>query len=141
MADIAAIIEAHELRIMQSWMHRDAGAIRKIVARDFMMIVGTDPPELLDRPSFLAAIDNGLRCTGFRLNEALLRRHGRSAWYTAGAELEMRLGGKDWSGKFLVTGLWRNYRIGGWKLVERSLSPIASDEQLADSVRRLQMWH
>lgn len=141
MADIAAIIEAHELRIMQSWMHRDADAIRKLAVRDMMMIVGTNPPELLDRPSFLAGIGSSFTCNGFRLSQSLVRQHGRTAWFTAGAEMELKLEGKDWKGQFLLTGLWRKYRIGGWKLVERGLSPIDKDEQLAASIRRMQLWH
>ena len=140
MAEIDAIIEAQELRMMQAWMHRDAGTIRQLAARDFMMIVGTNPPELLDRPSFVAAIEQGMRCSGFRLAESFVRRHGRTAWYTAGAELELKLGAKDWSGRFLITGLWRKHRFGGWKLAERSLSPTDKDDALAENVRRMQMW-
>ncbi|MFL0356796.1 nuclear transport factor 2 family protein [Erythrobacter sp. GH1-10] len=140
MAEIAPIIEASELRLMQAWMHRDAGTIRKLAARDFMMILGTNPPELLDRPSFVAAIERDLRCSGFRLGENLVRQHGRTAWFTAGAELEVSLGAKDWSGRFLLTGLWRKFRIGGWKLVERGLSKVEDDGTHAETVRRLQLW-
>lgn len=125
---------------MQSWMHRDGGAIRKLAARDFMMIVGTNPPELLDRPSFSAAVEQDLLCSGFRLGESVVRRHGRAAWYTSGAELELKIGTREWSGRFLMTGLWRKYRIGGWKLAERSLASLETDDRLADSIRRMQLW-
>ena len=141
MAEISGMIEASELRMMQAWMHRDASTIRQLAARDFMMILGTNPPELLDRPSFVAAIEKDLRCSGFRLGESVVRRHGRAAWYTAGAEIELAIGGKDWSGRFLLTGLWRKYRIGGWKLVERGISPTAREDGLADAIRRMQLWH
>lgn len=140
MADISGMIEAQELRLMQAWMHRDAATIRKLAARDFMMIVGTNPPELLDRPSLVAAIERDFRCTGFKLGESVVRQHGRSAWYSAGAQLELELGRKDWSGRFLVTGLWYKFRIGGWKLVERSLSGVDAQEDLADSIRKIQLW-
>ncbi|QFT77718.1 DUF4440 domain-containing protein [Erythrobacter sp. THAF29] len=140
MADISGMIEAQELRLMQAWMHRDAGTIRQLAARDCMMILGTNPPELLDRPSFIAAMDKDLRCTGFRLGESVVRRHSRTAWYTAGAEIELKVGAKDWTGRFLLMGLWRKFRIGGWKLIERGLSPTSSEEGLADSIRKMQMW-
>ncbi|MEM6827291.1 MAG: nuclear transport factor 2 family protein [Pseudomonadota bacterium] len=140
MADIADTIEAHELRLMQAWMRRDAGAFRKLAARDCMFVFGTNPPELLDRASFTEAIENDFRCLGFRMGESVVRRHGRAAWFTASADLELKFGARAWEGRFLMTGLWRKFRIGGWKLVERSLATLDKDERLAQSVRRLQMW-
>ncbi|MEM1197158.1 MAG: nuclear transport factor 2 family protein [Pseudomonadota bacterium] len=141
MASVAELIQAHELRFMQSWMHRDAGALRKLAARDCVIVFGTNPPELLDRASFVAAIEKDFRCLGFRMGESVVRRHGRAAWFTAPVELELKLGARDWQGRFLVTAMWRKFRIGGWKLVERSLATVDKDDRLTDSVRRLQMWH
>ncbi len=140
MADVTATLEANELRFMQCWMHRDTSGIKQIAARDFMMLVGTNPPQLLDRPSFVAAMEKDFRCTGFRLGESFVRRHGRSAWYSAGVQLELRLGAKEWSGDFLVTDMWRKPRFGGWKLMERSLSQFQSSEEFADKIRMLQLW-
>nr|WP_298927446.1 nuclear transport factor 2 family protein [uncultured Erythrobacter sp.] len=140
MADIEAMIEAQELRFLQSWMHRDAGAIRDIAARDFMMMVGSNPPELLDRPSFVAAAEDGFRCTGFRLGQAFVRRHGRCAWYAAGAKLDLELGRTEWTGDFMLTGLWRKSRFKGWKLAEHSVSQTSKDERFTQAVRSLQMW-
>ncbi|MDJ0977424.1 MAG: nuclear transport factor 2 family protein [Erythrobacter sp.] len=140
MADITGEIQALELRFMQSWMHRDASAIKGLAARDCMLIFGTNPPELLDRPSFTAAVEKDFRCLGFRMGESVVTRHGRAAWFTAPVELELRLGARDWQGRFLVVALWRKFRIGGWKTVERSLAPLDKDDRLAESVRRLQMW-
>jgi len=140
MANVTAILEANELRFMQCWMHRDSAGIKQIAARDFLMLVGTNPPQLLDRPSFVAAMDKDFRCTGFRLGESFVRRHGRSAWYSAGVQLELRLGANEWRGEFLVTDMWRKQRIGGWKLVERSLSQIQSDDAFANDIKMLQLW-
>ncbi|MBV7259821.1 nuclear transport factor 2 family protein [Erythrobacter crassostreae] len=140
MAEIEALIEAQELRFMQSWMHRDATAIRDIAARDFMMMVGSSPPELLDRPSFLAATADGFRCIGFRLGQSFVRRHGRCAWYVAGARLELELGRIEWSGDFMLTGLWRKSRFQGWKLAEHSIAPSAKDGRFSETVRSMQLW-
>lgn len=140
MAEIGVLIEAQQLRFMQGWMHRDAGAIRGLAARDFMMMVGSTPPELLDRPSFAAAIEDGFRCTGFRLGEAFVRRHGRCAWYVAGAKLELQLGRSEWNGEFMLTGLWRKARFGGWKLAEHTISPTAKGDDFTQTVRSLQLW-
>jgi hypothetical protein len=142
MADIAVTIEAESLRLMQAWMHRDAGTLKKLIHRDCTFMIGTNPPQLLDRPSFIAGAERGLRCEGFKLGEALINRHGKSVWRTCGAQIDLKLGREDWSGPFLITDLWRKFAWGGWKLTERSLTPTANDPEhrLAAHVRQLQLW-
>jgi len=56
---------------MQSWMHSEAGDIRKLTARDFMMVIGSNPPELLDRPSFVEAIKSDLIRLNCLIGQAL----------------------------------------------------------------------
>lgn len=142
MADIAATIGGGELRLMQAWLNRDEGTVRKLMHRDCTIMVGTNPPQLLDRPSFLAAIEHGLVCTRFRLGEALINRHGKSVWWSSGAELELKLGRTQWSGQFLISDMWRKSAFSGWKLMERSLAVTApdTDNQLASHLRQLQLW-
>lgn len=142
MADIIAKIEGQELQLMQAWMRADAGAIRKLVHRDCTLMFGTTPPQLLDRPSFLSASESGLTLSGFRLREAVVERYGSAVWWCAGAQLDLKLGGQDWSGLFLITDLWRKYTVGGWKLAQRSLAatPADEDRKLAGAVHRLQLW-
>ena len=125
---------------MRAWVAGDAKAIKKLTARDFMMLVGSMPPQLLDRPSFLAALDRGFACTRFAFREVVVRPYGKCAWFVAGAELELALGPKVSSGGFLVTDLWRKGAIGGWKLAERSLARLDQDEGIAAAVSRLQLW-
>lgn len=144
MADNAAEIEARALGLMRAWVAGDSAAMKKLTARNFMMMVGTLPPQLLDRPSFLAAIERGFVCTNFTFREVFVRQHGKAAWMVAGAELEFKLGHKTWSGRFLVSDLWRRGAIGGWKLTERSLARLEDEasggDRLAEAVRSLQLW-
>ncbi|OBV11786.1 nuclear transport factor 2 family protein [Erythrobacter dokdonensis] len=140
MADVAGQIEALELRLMRAWLAGDAKETKKLLGRDFMAMIGTLPPQLLDRPSFLAGIERGFACTRFAFHEVFVREHGKSAWFVAGAELELGLGAKVWSGPFLVTGLWRKGAIGGWKLAERSLAQLEAGDNLAAAVGKLQLW-
>lgn len=142
MADIEGAIQSRALLFMQAWMNRDAGTIRNLAHRDCTLMIGTTPPQLLDRPSLLAAMDRGLDCTGFRLGEAVVNRHGKSVWWSAGAELQLKLGRIDWSGPFIITDLWRKTVFGGWKLAERSLAPTANDDdnQMSAHIRQLQLW-
>lgn len=135
-----AEIEALALTAMRAWVAGDAKALKKLLARDFMMMIGSVPPQLLDRPSFLAAMERGFACTRFTFREVIVRAHGKTVWLVAGAELELALGPKVWSGGFLVTDLWRKGAIGGWKLAERSLARLDTDDSIAPAISRLQLW-
>ena len=140
MAETAAEIEALALTAMRAWVAGDGKAMKKLTTRDFMMLVGSTPPQLLDRPSFLAAMERGFACTRFTFREVIVRVYGKSAWFVAGAELELALGGKVWSGGFMITDLWRKGAIGGWKLAERSLARLDGDDTIAPTIARLQLW-
>jgi ketosteroid isomerase-like protein len=133
-------VEALVLAQMRAWVGGDAKAMKKLLARDFMMMLGSTPPQLLDRPSFLAAMERGFACTRFTFREVIVRAHGKSAWFVAGAELELAFGSTAWSGGFLVTDLWRKGTIGGWKLAERSLARLDPDDSRAPAIARLQLW-
>ena len=145
MAQVTAEIEALALGVMRAWVAGDVKAMKQATARDFMVMVGTLPPQLLDRPSFLAGLERGFACTKFALREVFVRRHGKAAWLVAGAELELRLGGRVWSGPFLVTGMWRRSTLGrSWNLAELSLAKLDAEsdgaDRFAQSVRALQLW-
>ncbi|MEE4207581.1 MAG: nuclear transport factor 2 family protein [Erythrobacter sp.] len=141
MADDTPEFEALELALMRGWMESDRAALKALVRSDCVMMFATTPPVLLDRASFLAACDKGFVLAGFRFREVTARRYGRTAWFTGHAELELRLGQRQWKGGFLLTDLWRKARLSRrWKLAERSLAPVEANETLSDMIRRLQLW-
>ena len=135
-----AEIEALELSLMRAWMGGDTKAIKKLVARNAMMMIGSMPPQLLDRPSFVTAAERGFTCTKFVFREVYARVYGKTAWFVAGAELELAFGSKVWSGSFLVTDLWRKGAMSGWQLAERTLARLDSDDSIGPSVAKLQLW-
>ncbi|MEM7700983.1 MAG: nuclear transport factor 2 family protein [Pseudomonadota bacterium] len=140
MSKIPAIIEEREERIMHGWMRRDASELKRFMARDCVLMFATDPPEILDRPSLVAAMERDFRCLGYRFGDNIMRRYGKLVWFTAPVDLELKIGVKEWKGRFLLTDLWRKYAFGGWKVTERSLAPLVPDQKLSDNLRRLQMW-
>mgnify|MGYP001549951209 CR=1 FL=1 len=141
MADLEATIEVLEHRLMRAWMHRDARDVKALVRGDAILMFGTKPPVLLDRPSLVAARDRGLQCKGFKFAEITARRHGACVWFTGHVELEMKIGAQDWSGNFLLTDLWRKGTVRRrWKLAERSLAPLEERSSLFDAIRALQLW-
>jgi|GEM_PF-344138 len=137
-----AEIEALALTAMRAWVAGDAKAMRKLTKRDFMCMVGTRPPQLLDRPSFLAAMSEGFACRSFSFREVLVRTHGNSAWFVAAAALQLGLGREEWAGQFLVSDLWKQGRWGGkHKLAERSIALLDPDGNRARAIERLQLWN
>lgn len=142
MAASEAEIEALALTAMRAWVAGDEKAMKKLTKRDFMCMVGTRPPQLLDRPSFLAAMAEGFACRSFTFREVLVRTHGNSAWFVAAAELKLALGRESWEGQFLVSDLWKQGSWGGkHKLAERSIAVLDPDETRAGAIARLQLWH
>ncbi len=140
-SDADAEIADLELRVMRGWLAQDTGDLKKLLHRDFTFMLGTLPPEMLDRPSFLAATQRGFVLRKFQMRAMLVRRYGKLAWFAAGGELEIDLGRQQWRGEFLITDLWRRSTFGrSWKLAERSLARIEPDDRLAGAVSKLQMW-
>ncbi len=141
MADIENQIEVLENRLMRAWMHHNPSELKNLILSDCLFMFGTAPPVLLDRPSFVAGLERGLNCTGFRWHEITARRHGKSVWFTGHAELELKVAAKSWSGSFLITDLWRKGAVRRrYKLAERSIAPVETNSQLSDAIRALQLW-
>lgn len=136
-----AEIEALALGAMRAWVAGDGKAMKKLTTRDFMMLVGSTPPQLLDRPSFLAAMERGFACNRFAFREVIARKHRDAAWFVAGADLDLSLGGRAWTGAFLVSALFRK---SAWSskllLADLSLARQDPDEGLAAAVAKLQLW-
>lgn len=126
---------------MRAWVRREPSDLRRLLKRDFTFIIGADRAQILDRPSFLEASVGRLACSSYRFREIRIHKHGSCAWFAAGADLEMRLAGKDWAGRFWLTDLWTKSTIRrSWKLAERSLSRVDAEKSLAADIRALQLW-
>lgn len=139
--DADAEIGDAELRLMRAWLAQDRGVMKGLLARDFTCMIGTLPPEMLDRPSFLAAAQQGMVLRKFDLHAMLVRPYKQMAWCVAGGELELELGRQPWRGEFLITDLWQRSTFGrSWKLAERSIARIEPGERLAGAVSALQLW-
>lgn len=141
MAVNEAEIEALALGAMRAWVARDVKSMKKLTVRDFMMLVGSTPPQLLDRPSFLAAMERSFVCNRFVFREVIARRHREAAWFVAGAELDLTLAGKPWTGAFLVSALFRKSTWSSKMLLaDLSLARQDPDADLAAAVSKLQLW-
>ena len=141
MAELDPVFETLESRVMRAWVHGDLPSLKSLIHSDFIFMFGTKPLVLLDKASFVGGLENGLRCIGYRFNEVTARKHGKTVWFTGDIELELKIGGQEWKGNFLLTDLWRKGVVRRkWKLVERSLAPLEDDKNLHAAIRRLQLW-
>ena len=141
MADITPVIETMEHRWMRAWVNRDSKALKSATTSDFILLVGSKPPTILDRPSWLEAAANRWDCSSYRFGDILVRGHGASAVFAAPLELKATLDGRDWSGTVWVTDLWRKGRVRrGWKMVQRVVSLPDATADLPKAIRSLQLW-
>jgi ketosteroid isomerase-like protein len=141
MADLAPVIETMEHRWMRGWVNRDPKALKGLTAKDFLLLMGAKPPVILDRPSLLEAAGQRWDCESYRFGDILVRREGKLAVFSASVELKARMDGRDWSGTYWVTDVWRKGRMrGGWRLAHRILSRRDEAPEVAKAIKSLQLW-
>lgn len=141
MTDLTAAIETMEHSWMRAWVNRDGKALKALTARHFILLMGAKPAAILDRPSWLEAAANRWDCQSYRFGDILVRAEGKVAIFSAAVELKATVDGRDWSGTFWVTDVWRKGRVRrGWKLAHRSLSRRDEAPEVAKAIKAMQLW-
>jgi len=141
MADLTPVIETMEHRWMRAWAGRDVKAMKAITAKDFILLTGSKPPAILDRPSWIEAAAKRWDCSSYRFGDIYVREVGGIALFTAPVELKATMDGRDWSGHFWVSDLWRKGRVRrGWKLGQRIVTRADDNAELPKAIRALQLW-
>ena len=141
MADLTPVIETMEHRWMRAWVGRDIKALKAITAKDFILLTGSKPPAILDRPSWLEAAAKRWDCSSYRFGDIYVREVGGLAVFAAPLELKATMDGRDWSGNIWVTDLWRKGRVRrGWKLAQRIVAKADDNAELPKAICALQLW-
>ena len=141
MADLTPEIETQENRWMRAWVQRDARTLKSLTASDFILLAGARPPVILDTKSWIEAAATRWLCSSYRFGDVYVRRVGSAALFASQLDLKASMDGKDWSGSYWVTDLWRKGRVRrSWRLAQRILSRIDDDPQVPPAVRSLQLW-
>ena len=140
MADPSSMIEALENRLMRAWIRADTKELKALVARDFILLAGSSPAMILDQRSWIEGAGQRWRCDSFRFGDIYVRRLGAVAVFGSQLELKSTLDGEEWSGRLWVTDLWRKRRIGGWRLVHRTLSRVEEGPKVPGGIKSLQLW-
>ncbi len=141
MDQFAAKIETLEHHWMRAWMQRDRNQMKALASRDFIFLLGSTNPAILDRVSWLEAATTRFRCASYRFGEVYVRRHGGVAVFAAQVTLEATMGDDDWSGPAWVTDLWQRSAVRRkWRLIERVISRPDTDEKMPAAIRSVQLW-
>lgn len=141
MADLTPVIETMEHRWMRAWVNGDVRELKALTAKSFILLTASRPPAILDRTSWLDAAGGRYRCSAYRFGHINLVDLGSTAVFAAPLELKAVMDGRDWSGHYFVTDVWRRGRVRrGWKLVHRVLSRTDEDPQVPKTIRALQLW-
>jgi hypothetical protein len=141
MSDLTPVIETMEHRWMRAWVNREVKALKGLTAKDFILLTASKPSAILDRPSWLEAAGSRWDCSSYRFGDLVVRDLGGIAAFAAPLELKATLDGRDASGMYWVTDLWRRGRVRrGWKMVQRIVSRGDDNPELPKAIRTLQLW-
>lgn len=141
MSDLTAIIETLEHRWMRAWVNGDVKTLKALTARDFILLTGSRPATILDRPSWLEAAAERYLCSSYRFGDIYVRKLGSAALFATLLEVRASMDGRDWSGPMWVSDLWRKGRMRrSWKLAQRIVSRADEDPQLPRAIKSLQLW-
>ena len=141
MADLTPVMEMLENRLMRAWVQRDARALKAAMTRNFMLLMGSTKPVILDSRSWVEAATTRYLCSSYRFGDIYVCDLGGVAVFAAQMDLQATLDGVDWSGSFWVTDVWKKGRIRrGWRLAQRVVSLPDDDPEIPAGIRALQLW-
>ena len=141
MSEVTSTIETLEHRWMRAWVNCGVKTLKALTARDFILLTGSKPAAILDRPSWLEAAADRYRCSSFRFGDVYVRNLGSVALFATLLEVRASMDGRDWSGPMWVSDLRRKGRVRRrWKLAQRIVSRADEDPQLPRAIKSLQLW-
>lgn len=141
MAELSPIIETLEHRLMRAWVAGDDRTLRTLTARNFRLVMGSKPSAILDSKSWLEAATKRFICTSYRFGDIYVHEVGSVAIFATQLEVKATMDGRDWSGRYWVTDLWRKGRVRRkWHLVQRVLSRPEDNKDVPAAIRSLQLW-
>ena len=141
MTDLTPVIETLETRLMRAWVQRDAKALKAVTARNFMLLMGSTKPTILDARSWVEAATTRYLCSSYRFGNIYVRDLGGVAIFASQLDLQATLDDVDWSGNFWITDVWMKGRIRrGWRLAQRVVSLPDDDSEVPVGIRALQLW-
>lgn len=137
----ASKIETLEHRWMRAWIQGDRATMKVLASREFIFLMASTSPAILDRASWLESASTRIRCQSYLFGGVYVRRHGSSAIFSAPVTLEASLDKQGLTGEFWLTDVWRRGSVKrSWRLVERVLSRPDANPEIPPTIRSMQLW-
>ena len=141
MADLSVVVETMEHRWMRGWVAGDKSVLKELTSRNFRLVMGSKPSVILDYKSWIEAAPKRLQCQSYRFGDIYVRNVGGVVIFATQLEMKMTMDGRDWSGRYWVTDLWRKSKVRRrWTMVERVLSRPEENDEAPAAIRSLQLW-
>jgi|SRR5215203_2670501 len=117
--EVAAEIRAQQDAWMAAWIANDRAALERILAPEFALVVSAQPEARVDRAAWLRTAGTEYRCDAFRYEGMQLRDFGDVVVVSSLATQRATAFGRDRSGTFFLTDIWRAGENGAWQVIAR----------------------
>lgn len=118
-SDVAAEIRAKQSAWMEAWISNDRVTLERTLAPDFALIVSAQPEARVDRAAWLRTAGTDYTCESFRYDGMQVRDFGDVVVVSSLATQRATAFGKDRSGSFFLTDVWRATADGVWQVIAR----------------------
>jgi ketosteroid isomerase-like protein len=121
-------VEAHERELQAAVAARDVATLDRLLGQEFTLTTGRPGNEVRGRSEYLEITASRYAIDEYRFEELEVIELGPRAAVVRSRYVQRgSMDGADRSQPFLMTDVWA-HRPGGWQLVTRHVSPLASSD-------------
>lgn len=133
-------VRAKQEQWMAAWRAADGAALERLLAPEFALVVSARPTARVDRAEWLRTAGTEYVCESFRYEGMQVRDFGDVVVVSSLATQRATAFGRDRSGTFFLTDIWRADPAGQWQVTARYSShpepATASADALHTATRR-----
>jgi ketosteroid isomerase-like protein len=117
---VAAEVRARQEAWMAAWIANDRATLERILAPEFALVVSAQPEARVDRAAWLRTAGTEYTCESFRYDGMQVRDFGEVVVVSSLATQRATAFGRDRSGTFFLTDIWRRAGDdGAWQVIAR----------------------
>jgi ketosteroid isomerase-like protein len=118
-AEVEALIRTQQGQWMAAWMANDRATLERLLAPEFALVVSARPEAQVDRAAWLRTAGTEYTCAAFRYDGMQVRDFGDVVVVSSLATQRATAFGRDRSGTFFLTDVWRADAAGAWQVIAR----------------------